>query len=137
MVQIVNYLRAKMLHSSKAAFSLAIKNNTYLSFAEKIISAKNERTHCDLIKTHSDLTKEILTNNKTLKYESFLENLSEIKSQHHKKHELELEHKLLDYSKLLPRLNVIKTKGNKHEYVLPYNNQQKGIIITAVKESLI
>ncbi|ADP10732.1 hypothetical protein EJP617_10510 [Erwinia sp. Ejp617] len=128
-----------MLHSSNAAFSLAKKNNTYISFAEKIISAKNERIHFVIIKKHSDLKKTTLTDNKALKYERLLEDLSEIKSQHHKnhEHEHEYEYELIDYSKLLPRLNVIKTKGNNHEYVPPYSNQQKGIIITAVKKSLI
>ncbi len=52
-MQIVNYFRAKYLHSSNAAFSLAMKNNKYISFAEKIISVKNENMHCEIIHTHS------------------------------------------------------------------------------------
>ncbi|WP_242456657.1 hypothetical protein [Pantoea agglomerans] len=74
-MKIVNYFRAKVLHSSNAAFSLAMKNNKYISFAEKIISVKNENAHCDLINTHSSLRKEVLTMNKTLKYDNLLKNI--------------------------------------------------------------
>lgn len=130
-MQIVNHFRAKILHSSNAAFSLAMKNNKYLSFAEKIISAKNENAHCNLIKTHSDQKKEILINSKVFKYQNFLECFSKINTQPQKNSGL------LGFSNFLPRLNVVKTNRNDHEYFLPYNNQPKGMIITAAKETSI
>lgn len=130
-MQIVNYFRAKYLHSSNAAFSLAMKNNKYISFAEKITSVKNENMHCEIINTHSSLRKEVLTKGKILKYEHLLENISKIKPQPYKNPDI------LNYSNHLPRLTVIKYNGNDHEYFLPYNNQPKGITITTAKESLI
>lgn len=130
-MQIVNYFRAKYLHSSNAAFSLAMKNNKYISFAEKIISVKNENMHCEIINTHSSLRKEVLTKGKTLKYEHLLENISKIKPQPYQNSDV------LNYSNHLPRLAVIKYNGNDHEYFLPYNNQPKDITITTAKESLV
>ncbi|MBA4823977.1 hypothetical protein H2241_24040 [Pantoea ananatis] len=130
-MQIVNYFRAKYLHSSNAAFSLAIKNNKYISFAEKIISVKNENMHCKLINTHSSLRKEVLTKGKILKHEHLLESILKIKPQSYQNHEL------LNYSNHLPRLAVIKYNENDHEYFLPYNNQPKSITITTAKESLV
>lgn len=130
-MQIVNYFRAKFLHSSNAAFSLAMENNKYISFAEKIISVKNENAHCALINTHSSLRKEVLTMNKTLKYESFLKNIAKIKPQVYQKFDI------LNYSNHLPRLTVIKINGNDHEYFLPYNNKTKGITITTTKENFV
>lgn len=130
-MQIVNYFRAKYLHSSNAAFSLAIKNNKYISFAEKIISVKNENMHCKLINTHSSLRKEVLTKGKILKHEHLLESILKIKPQCYQNHEL------LNYSNHLPRLAVIKYNENDHEYFLPYNNQPKSITITTAKESLV
>ncbi|MDX6019765.1 hypothetical protein SIL08_05610 [Scandinavium sp. V105_16] len=130
-MQIVNYFRAKCLHSSNAAFSLAMKNNKYISFAEKIISVKNENKHCDLINTHSSLRKEVLTEGKILKYEHLLEKISKIKPQPYQNSDV------LNYSNHLPRMAVVKYNRNDHVYFLPYNNQPKGIAITTAKESLV
>lgn len=130
-MQIVNYFRAKVLHSANAAFSLAMQNNKYISFAEKIISVKNENVHCDLINTHSSLRKEFLTKSKIIKYEHLLESISKIKPQSYQNSDI------LNYSNHLPRMAVIKINGNDHECFLPYNNQPKGITITAAKESLV
>ncbi len=130
-MKIVNYFRARVLQSSNAAFSLAMKKDKYISFSEKIISVKNESAHCALINTHSSLSKEVLIMNKILKYENFLENISKIKSQAYKNSDI------LNYSNHLPRLAVTKTNGNDHEYFLPYNNQPKIITITAAKERLV
>ncbi|CNF37846.1 hypothetical protein [Yersinia kristensenii] len=130
-MQIVNYFRAKVLHSSNAAFSLAMKNNKYISFAGKIISVKNEKVHCVLINTHSSLREEVLTKDKILKYEHLLENISKIKPQAYQNSDV------LNYSNHLPRLAVIKSNGNDHEYFSPYNNQPKGITITTAKERLV
>lgn len=130
-MQIVNYFRVKFLHSSNAAFSLAMKNNKYISFAEKIISIKNEKACCVLINTQPSLRKEVLTMNKILKYEDLLEKISKINSPTNKNPEI------LNYSNHLPRLSVIKTNRNDHEYFLPYNNQPKSIIITTTEERII
>lgn len=130
-MQIVNYFRAKVLHSSNAALSLAMKNNKYISFAEKIISVKNDNAHCALINTHSSLRKEALTMNKILKYENSLKYISKIKPQANQNSDM------LNYSNHFPRLAVIKINGNDHEYFLPYNNLLKGITITTAKESLV
>lgn len=130
-MQIVNYFRAKVLHSSNAAFSLAMKNDKYISFAEKIISVKNEKSHCAFINTHSSLRKEVLTMNKIVKYENFLKNISKIEPQTYKNYDI------LTYSHHTPRLAVIKSNGNDHEYFLPYNNQPKCITITTAKENLV
>lgn len=130
-MQIVNYFRAKVLHSSNAALSLAIKNNKHISFAEKIISVKNDNAHCYLINTHSSLLKEVLTMNKILKYENSLKIISKIKPQANQNPDI------LNYSNHLPRLAVMKSNGNDHEYFLPYNNRPKYITITAAKESLV
>jgi len=130
-MQIVNYVHAKVLHSSNAAFSLAMKDNKYSSFAEKIISVKNENAHCALINAHSSLRKEVLTMNKISKYEGFLKNISEIKPQDCQNSGIS------NYSDRLPRLAVIKINGNDHEYFLPYNNQPKSVTITTAKERLV
>lgn len=130
-MQIVNYLRANLLHSSDAAFNLAMKNNEYLPFAEKLIAVKNEHAHCDLIKTFSDPKKYVLTNSKIEKYERFLKQLSDIQAQ------AKAESDILAYNNHLPRLNVIERNSNQHEYFLPYNNQPGNITIIAAKESFI
>ncbi|WP_130835729.1 hypothetical protein [[Erwinia] mediterraneensis] len=127
-MQIVKYFQAKVLHSSRAAFNLAMENNKYLSFAEKIISVKNENAHHSLIKTHTDLKKGILPYSKIVKYDIYLGCISKVKHQDCQRNEL------LGYSNLLPRLEVIKNNGNDHVYFLPYNNKPKNITITAFKE---
>ncbi|WP_224553447.1 hypothetical protein [Pectobacterium versatile] len=79
-MKIVNYLRANIFRSSSAAFELAMENSKYQSFAEKIISVKNEFLCCELINTNSNLKKEILIKSKIYKYENFLNELSIKKS---------------------------------------------------------
>ena len=130
-MQIVNNFRAKVLHSSNAAFSLAMKNNKYIPFAEKIISVKNENAHFALSNTHSSPRKEVLTTQKILKYEDLLNSISKIKSRAYQNSAI------LNYNNHLPRLAVMKINGNDHGYLLPYNNPPKGIIITAANESLV
>lgn len=108
-----------------------MKNNKHISFAEKIISVKNENIHCKLINTLSSLREEVLTKGKILKYEHLLGNISKIKPQPYQNSDV------LNYSNHLPRLAVIKYNGNDQEYFLSYNNQPKGITITTVKEILV
>ena len=120
---------AAMLQCCNAAFSLAMKNNKYNLFAEKIISVKNENACRVLINTRSsltkDLTKEVLTMNRILKFENLLNNISKTKPQAYQNSDI------LNYSSHLPRLAVKKTDENYHGYFLPYNNQRKVITITA------
>ncbi|MCX8963519.1 hypothetical protein EHW66_00370 [Erwinia psidii] len=130
-MQIINHFRAKVLHSSSAAFSLAMKNNKYISFAEKIISVKNENMHRNLINNNDSLKKEVLAKSNIFKYELFLGKLSKIKQQSYQRTDI------LNYNNCLPRLTVVKVNGDDHEYFLPYNNEPKNIIITDTKESLI
>jgi len=87
-MQIVNYFRAKVLHSSNAAFSLAMKNDKYISFAKNIISIKNENAYCDLINTHSSKRKEVLTMIKISKHENLLKTLSKIEPQYYQSYDI-------------------------------------------------
>jgi len=117
-MQIVNYFCARVLNSSDAAFSLAMKNNNYLAFAEKLISVKNTKVGCDLRNMPTSFSKEVFMKNKKHKYETLLKHIEETKSPSYVKYEI------LNYDPHIPRAKIIKQSESDHVYSIPFKNKK-------------
>lgn len=78
-MQIVNYFRARVFHSSNAAANLAINNEKHTELAERIVSVKMSSAQCDLMNLHLDPIKKFQQHCKILKYTYILKSVSLIK----------------------------------------------------------
>ncbi|MEI7199737.1 MULTISPECIES: hypothetical protein [Pectobacterium] len=77
-MKILTYLRASIFRSSSAAFELAKDNNKYRSFAERIITVKNERLYREVVVKNSK--RDFFIQGKIPQYNYFLEEMSKGKT---------------------------------------------------------
>ncbi|QQG29688.1 hypothetical protein JFY74_06505 [Pectobacterium carotovorum] len=77
-MKIVTYLRATVFRSGSAAFELAKDNNKYRSFAERLITVKNERLYREVVK--KDSKRDFFIIDKISKYNDFLNEMSNEKT---------------------------------------------------------
>lgn len=132
-MQIVNFLRARLLNSSYAALDLARNNSKHAEFAKNIVSIKQSSAVRDLIVSHSDPKRHSEMKYKINKYDFVLRQLSLIQNTS----SVTTSVALSDGSVRLPRLKVVRINNNGHEYVVPYNNKSSELIITKIDERLI
>ncbi|MFC0140669.1 hypothetical protein ACFFJN_11600 [Erwinia mallotivora] len=130
-MSVITCIKANIFHSSSAAFSLALKDPKNINLATRLITVKNQNAHCDLIKAHSDLTREIQINSRINKYQGFLDALLLRSPETSQKKDIS------DFNNSLPRLTSVSKNANDHQYFLPYDDQLQLVSYTSTNESLI
>ncbi|MCU5779484.1 hypothetical protein N5923_18535 [Erwiniaceae bacterium BAC15a-03b] len=74
-MQILNFSRAVLFNSSRAAYKLVLENPEYSSYATLIIQAKNLKTQYELNFTHLSVKKRASLINKIPGYTKYLKNI--------------------------------------------------------------
>ncbi|XTZ40348.1 hypothetical protein ACQYRI_10515 [Salmonella enterica] len=114
-MQIVNYVRAHLFHSSEAAYNLAKKNKKHYAFAKQIISIKTSEARWELIRLdYNRGIRAALLKLRLDKYSNFLTNLDFIYPEWPEKKEelprigswLEYYEKMPIYDHLIPRVKL-------------------------------
>ncbi|MBN3263046.1 hypothetical protein [Pectobacterium brasiliense] len=77
-MKIISYIRATVFRSGSAAFDLAKDNGKYRSFAERLITVKNERLYREVVVKNSK--RDLFITNKIYKYNNFLNEISHEKA---------------------------------------------------------
>ncbi|GLY62061.1 hypothetical protein [Pectobacterium brasiliense] len=77
-MKIISYIRATVFRSGSAAFELAKDNGKYRSFAERLITVKNERLYREVVVKNSK--RDFIITNKISKYNNFLNEISHEKA---------------------------------------------------------
>ncbi|GKW42789.1 hypothetical protein ACIPSQ_02700 [Pectobacterium parvum] len=77
-MKIISYIRATVFRSGSAAFELAKDNGKYRSFAERLITVKNERLYREAVVKNSK--RDLFIINKIYKYNNFLNEISHEKA---------------------------------------------------------
>lgn len=126
---IMNYMRAMLFHSTKAAFALAESNNKYLNFAQKLTAIKNTAAYFDVQRPNIDSSKNLSLRLKLNKYDFLLKNLALIQPAADRFAE---SHSFV-YQNKLPRLEVVSKNSNSHPYFLPGETFPQEISISGVK----